>query len=76
MNCKNYLSLSEIEQREFDTKVLHAIKSTNWGFDSGKEIIEAAEMGGYFVGIKIGHDDVYGENFDVVDYSKKETYDL
>lgn len=56
MNCENYMALNEPEQREFLGKAIHAIISTNVGFDSAKDIIEYAEQGGHFNGVKIGND--------------------
>ncbi len=51
-----YRELTEQQQREFEATLLHAIRTSYWGYESAKEIIELAKKQGKYNGVKIGND--------------------
>ncbi len=56
MNCTEFMKLDDQEQKEFIGELVHAAMSSNWGFESAKEIISFVKMQGKFIGVKIGND--------------------
>jgi hypothetical protein len=54
MNCLNYLSLSDDEQRQYIGSLVHAVMSDDDLFSEGIKLIKKAGRKGKFDGVKIG----------------------
>lgn len=61
LNKFNYEDMTEIEKREFESKLIYAIRRSKKSFNLAIYIIEYAGREGVFKNLKMGAPNVYGE---------------
>ena len=59
-----YRELTEQQQREFESTLLHAVRNSYWGYEAAKEIIDMAKVQGKFKDVRIGNNAFRENNID------------